>query len=509
MLIGGNPKFKITYATMPRNIGQDDEVVINFGDILQSMDLRGSVDEALPSLLDRETFTDVVIDSRSIIRGALFVALPGEHVDGHQFIDDAFRRGARGAIVRRDWAAGHMQTLDHSVAIVADADSLNLVQTDQSILFAVADPLTTLQRLSAAYRRRMPARVIGITGSVGKTSTKEVTAAILRQRLRTHFSGKSYNNEIGVPLTLLALQPEHEVAVIEMGTYGPGEIALLCDLAQPHIAIVTNVGVSHLERMKTPEVIAQAKGELVEALPSDGIAILNIDDHRVRAMAQRTQARSFFYGLDSRADLWADAIEGRGLHGIAFTAHYNGESYRLEAGLLGRHSVYTALPAIATGLLLGLDWDAIAAGLRDGGLRSRIQVVRGIHGTTILDDTYNASPASCKAALELLADIPGRHIAVFGDMAELGPVEEEGHRDVGRAAAEVVDRLLVVGPRARWIGEAAQDCRHGLEVTFARSNAEVAHVLRSELEPNDVVLVKGARVARTEEIVAALRAEGE
>jgi UDP-N-acetylmuramoyl-tripeptide--D-alanyl-D-alanine ligase len=257
--------------------------------------------------------------------------------------------------------------------------------------------------------------------------------------------------------------------------------------------------------MKTPEVIAQAKGELVAALPSDGAAILNSDDPLVRGMTARTRARPFLYGLDPAADLWADQIENRGLAGIAFTAHYNGAAYRLDVPLLGRHAVCIALPGIAVGLLLGLDWDAIRAGLCDSGVQSRIVVVRGINGATLLDDSYNAAPASCKAALDVLASVPGRRTAVFGDMAELGPVEEAGHREVGRAAVGIVDRLVVIGNKARWIGEEAQAQPQPPEVLFMRSNTAAVAALRPLLGAEDVVLVKGARVARTEEIVTALR----
>jgi UDP-N-acetylmuramoyl-tripeptide--D-alanyl-D-alanine ligase len=482
--------------------------VIEWTDIVASLEI-GSVTQALPSLHDRESFAGVAIDSRAVQRGDLFVALPGEHADGHRFVGDALRRGARGALVRRDWAADNLRGLDQDVAIIADLDSLALAHPDQAVVIAVDEPLATLQRLSAIHRRRMPAQVIGITGSVGKTSTKEVAAALLRQRLTTLASGKSYNNEIGVPMTLLRLESRHEVAVVEMGTYGPGEIALLCELARPRFGIVTNVGVSHLDRMKTQAVIAQAKGELVEALPPDGAAILNIDDPLVRAMAERTRARPFFYGLDSRADLWADAIEPQGLDGVAFTAHYGGESVRLHAPLLGRHAAYIALPAIAIALLLGLDWEAIAAGLRDPLITPRIRVVRGRNGATILDDSYNAAPASCKAALEVLGSLPGRRTAVFGEMAELGPVDESGHREVGEAAAGIVDRLVVIGDKARWIGEAAQATSPALEVRWVRTNTEAAALLRPELTPEDVVLVKGARVAETEQVVEALRADEE
>jgi UDP-N-acetylmuramoyl-tripeptide--D-alanyl-D-alanine ligase len=308
-----------------------------------------------------------------------------------------------------------------------------------------------------------------------------------------------------VPLTLLRLEPQHTAAVIEMGTYGPGEIALLCELAQPQYAIVTNVGVSHLDRMKTQEVIAQAKGELVEALPANGVAILNYDDTRVRAMAERTQAQPLFYGLDSRADLWADAIESHGLDGVSFTVHYRGDEHRLTVSLLGQHAVYIALPAIAVGLELGLSWEQIRTGLCDGGVQSRMVVVRGVKGSTILDDSYNAAPASCKAALDVLRTLTGRRTAVFGDMAELGPVEESGHREVGEAAVGIVERLVVVGDKARWIGEGALSKPYAPEVIFARTNHEAIELLRPSLTSQDVLLVKGARVARTEEIVNALR----
>ncbi len=477
--------------------------MIEAQDIWTSTVAQGGV-LAPPALLDRLRFRAAVVDSRQAQPGSLFVALPGEHADGHAFVQDAFARGASGALVRSAWAAEHAGRLG---ARIAGAGALP--DDTRPLLFGADDPLHALQRLSATHRRRMPAEVVGITGSVGKTGTKEVLASLLRQRLRTLHSGRSFNNEIGVPLTLLALEPAHQVAVIEMGTYGPGEIALLCELALPRWGIVTNVGASHLERMGTPENIALAKSELPQALPPDGAAILNADDARVRAMARRTEARVLFYGLGADAQLRASDVRGRGLDGIDFLVHWAGEARRLQTPLLGRHAVYLVLPAIAAGLLLGLDWDDIAAGLADRHAQPRIVAQPGVGGATILDDSYNASPASCKAALELLADVPGRRIAVFGDMAELGPIEEAGHREVGRAAAEVVDRLVVVGPRARWIGDEARAARPALRVDHVAANAEAATLLRPVLRPGDIVLVKGARVARTEEIVAALRDTGE
>jgi UDP-N-acetylmuramoyl-tripeptide--D-alanyl-D-alanine ligase len=459
--------------------------------------------------LSQVTFGGIAIDSRVVRPGDLFVALLGEHVDGHQFVRAALERGAQGALVRRSWLHEHASDWDADAAIVEAPELSSDVTGERPLVIAVDDPLATLQQLAHLHRRRMGAQVIGITGSVGKTSTKEAAAAVLRQHFKTLYSGKSYNNEIGVPLTLLRLEPEHEVAVVEMGTYGLGEIALLCQWAEPNIGIVTNVGVSHLERMGSPDVVAVAKRELIESLPSDGVAILNNDDPRVRAMAEHTDARCVFYGSTADSDIWADNIERRGLGGIAFDVHYRGETHRLETSLLGQHAIYIALPVIAAGLVLGMTWNAIAAGLRDEAMQRRISVVRGVNGATVLDDTYNASPASCQAALDLLADVPGRRVAVFGDMAELGPIEEEGHRSVGQAAAAVVDQLVVVGDKARWIGEAAQQRRALLPVVYANTNAEAAAALRPLLTSDTVILVKGARVARTEEIVDALRASEE
>jgi UDP-N-acetylmuramoyl-tripeptide--D-alanyl-D-alanine ligase len=286
----------------------------------------------------------------------------------------------------------------------------------------------------------------------------------------------------------------------------PGDIALLAQLARPNIGIVTNVGPSHMERMGSIEAVARTKSELVQALPANGWAILNIDDPRVRAMADVTAARPFFYGLDPAADLWADAIEGRGLAGISFRAHHAGETVTLNLPLLGRHSVHTALAATSAGLLLGLGWDAIVDGLRDEQAQLRLLAVPGIGGATIIDDSYNASPASSLAALSLLTDLDGRKIAVLGDMLELGTVEEESHRQVGRRVAEVADLLVTVGPRAQWIADEAH--RSGMDrrqiAQFTKNHDAIAH-LSGALQPGDYVLVKGSRGVAMDAIVTALQ----
>ena len=449
----------------------------------------GSVNLTLPPVLETLQFDDVVIDSREVEPGDLFVALPGERTDGHQFVGAAFKQGAVAALVRRDWDPDEGASIAHGPLIRVD------------------DPLETLQVLAARHRARFELPVIGITGSVGKTSTKESVAAVLRQKYATLSSVKSFNNEIGVPLTLLRLRPEHQAAVLEIGTYGPGEIAHLCALARPNIGIITNVGPSHLERMGTLDTVARAKSELPAALPPDGLALLNGDDPRVHAMHRVTKARTLFFGLGPGNDLRAEAVTSRGLEGLAFTLHAEGEQHRIESPLMGRHNIYTVLAAIGAARALQMDWDTIQAGLNDTSAQTRLIRRRAFNGATVLDDTYNASPASCQAALDLLAELSGRHVAVFGDMAELGPQEVEGHRAVGVAAAPVVELLVVVGAKARLTGEAALRTVNPPEVLFTTSNAEASALLRGRIRPGDVVLVKGARVAATEEIVAALQVD--
>src|SRR5262249_42957595 len=281
----------------------------------------------------------------------------------------------RGALLRRERVEG--LALDRPGALIDPISGAGLAEAapDAALLLAVEDPLAALQRLGGYHRGFVGPKGSGITGGGGQDPPTGGEAAVWRRRYRTLKNPRSFNTEATLPIALLQLTADHEVAVLEMGTFGPGEITLLTQLARPHIGIVTNVGPSHMERMGSIEVIAQAKSELVQALPGDGYAILNIDDPRVRAMAGQTAARPFFYGLDPSADLWADAIESRGLEGIAFRAHHSGESVVLKLPLLGRHSVHTALAATAAGLLLGLGWDVIVAGLRDESAQLRLLAV--------------------------------------------------------------------------------------------------------------------------------------
>jgi UDP-N-acetylmuramoyl-tripeptide--D-alanyl-D-alanine ligase len=340
---------------------------------------------------------------------------------------------------------------------------------------------------------------------VGKTSTKEVTAAVLSRRFRTLKSQRSFNSEVTLPTSLLRLTPDHEVAVLEMGMWAPGEIRFLAQLARPQVGMVTNVGPSHLERLGSIDAIMHAKAELPESLPADGRCILNADDPRVAAMAERTAARVLTYGVHSNADLRADAITTYGLEGIGLQMHYAGETIDLRLPLIGRHSVYLALSAAACGLALGMEWPAIAEGLADPTAQPRLRVLPGIRQTTLIDDSYNAAPISVRAALDLLADLPGRRVAVLGDMLELGAAEEAGHREVGTHAAQVVQVLVTVGERSRWIAEAAQAAGMSAAAICAVANqTQAVDALNELLEPGDIVLVKGSRGMELERMVAAL-----
>jgi len=335
---------------------------------------------------------------------------------------------------------------------------------------------------------------------------------VVKQRFCTLKSEGNYNNEIGLPLTLLHLTARHERSVLEMGMYALGEIAQLAAIALPQVGVVTNVGPIHLERLGSMERIAQAKAELPQALPpadEGGVAVLNFDDERVRAMAAQTEARVFTYGLTPEADLWADGIQSEGLRGIHFRFHHGPETIHARLPLLGRHSVHSALVATAVGLVEGLSWEEILTGLRDQSVQLRLVAVPGPDDSTLLDDTYNSSPVSCIAALNLLSEIQGRKIAVLGDMYELGQYAEEGHKLVGRRARDVVDLLITVGSLGRLIGEEA--LKAGMEpdkVYMVDSNSQAIELVRQLVQPGppgDRILVKGSRGMAMEEIVAALQ----
>ncbi len=469
----------------------------------------GTVVEALTGqefpFLD-QVVTDGAINSRLAIPGSLFVALPGERTDGHEHVGAALERGALAALVERD-LEGPWTTLDLSTPPSEEQARA----ARPPLCIRVPSTLAALQAIAGHWRAKLNLRVIGITGSVGKSSSKELAAEVLEGNYRTLRNPGNQNNEIGLPLSMLRLTEMHQRAVLEMGFYVPGEIALLCRLARPHVGVITNISAVHLERAGSMQAIVDGKAELVESLPPapEGVAILNADDERVLAMADRTRARVFTYGFAAAADLRASDDEGLGLEGIRFILHHAGESFHVHVPLLGRHSVHTVLRAAAVALVEGMPWDAILDGLRNTQSQLRLVAVQGPHGALLLDDTYNAAPTSVIAALNLLAELEGRRIAVLGDMLELGEFEERGHRMVGARAAEVAAELVTVGERARWIAdEAARAGLGAARISAVPDSAAATELLRGRIGEGDVVLVKGSRGMHMDAIIAGLEESG-
>lgn len=440
-------------------------------------------------------FRAVVIDSRQVTPGSLFFALPGAATDGHAFIAQAAGSGAACAVVREEWLAARP---------AGEAAPLPLV--------AVPETLAALQRLAAWWRSLFPVPLVGVTGSVGKTSTKELIATVLATRYRVLRNPGNLNAITGLPLALLGLTPAVQVAVVEMGLYDAGDIARMVEIARPTIGVVTNVGVSHLERLGSREALIVNKGDLVAGLPRDGDAILNGDDENVRGMRARTTARITTYGLGPGNDIRASDVESEGLSGIAFRLVLPGQRpVRVKVPLLGRHSVHTALAAAAVARACGLALDETLNGLQGEQTQLRLYTVPGPNGATLIDDTYNSSPQSTLAALNLLEELDApRRVAILADMLELGAYEAEGHTLVGQRAAAVVGRLYTVGDRARATAEAAVMAgMHPDEVIAVSADGKQALVeqLRADLRPGDVVLIKGSRGMHMEELVDALRAE--
>jgi len=424
------------------------------------------------------SITGASVDSRRVTPGSIYVALAGERVDGHRFVTDALRAGAAAALVERP------------VELPADLDAPIVI---------VPDALHALQELAAWWRSRHAARVVGITGSTGKTIAKEIVADVLSRGLVTLRNEGNLNSETGLPMTLLRLEPQHEVAVLEMSMYTPGEIARLAEIARPEVGVVLAVHPAHLERAGSIDRIAQAKAELPASLPADGLAVLNADDGRVAAMRAVTRAEVRTFGLGPAADVRADAVASLGLAGTEFTIHAPWGSRRVTSATPGRHLVPHALAAAAVAERLGIGLDDVAEALAVGSrAEHRMSVAEAASGATLVDDTYNASPVSVGAALDFLAETPlpdgRRRIAVLGDMLELGPDEERLHREIGAHAARSADAVVAVGERGRWLAEGAR-AAGAAHVATANDAEEAASVLERELSPSvgDLVLLKASR----------------
>ena len=419
-------------------------------------------------------------DSRTLKRGELFVALRGENFDGHKFVEAAVKTGAVGAIVDLGWKGK---------------------VPDNFTVIRVEDTLQAYQTVAANYRKSLPLRVLAITGSNGKTSTKDFAAAVLGRRFRVTKTQGNFNNHVGLPRTMLEATSQDEVAVWEIGMNHPGEVAALAKIAAPDAALITNIGIAHIEFMGSREAIAAEKGALAEAIGPQGSIILNADDPFSKNIATRTHAKVIFAGTTAGTIRAGEITQSA--HGSDFTILEGAHRCRAQLPVPGLHMVQNAMLAVAAGRLFGLSLEEAAAGLVAAPLaKARLQI-RQIGGVQFIDDSYNANPDSMKAALRTLVelDADGKRIAVLGEMRELGKESARGHREVGETAAELgVDQLIAIGDMGAAIAEAAQEA--GLEKTAAvGSISEAAEMLTEITAPGDLVLIKGSRTARTERVL--------
>ena len=450
---------------------------IQLGEIIQWTDaeLVGMLDRSISPL-------GVSTDSRSLAAGELFIALRGEHFDGHAYVEAAFKRGACAAIVER----GYYEALAEGTGP----------------LLVVESPLAALGKIAAQYRARFDIPVIGITGSAGKTTTKEMVAAVLSQRYNVLKTVGSENNEIGVPRTLLQLSSQHEVVVLELAARQEGDIRYLCSIAQPTMGVLLNIGTAHLEFFGSVEGVAKAKGELLEYLDESLTALINADDRVVCREVQRTKGRLRTFGFRCESKFRGEGLildqEGCG--------HFLLHNYSIDLQIPGKHNAYNALAAAAVGEELGVTPSQIQQALFSFRPVYRRSEVTRTNDIIIINDSYNANPSSMAAALDLLAAMAtngGRKVALLGDMLELGKQSSQLHADVGRRAAEVVDILLAVGPQSQHMVEAAR----AVGLTRARhftDREEVVSHLSSELRANDVFLVKASQGMELWEVIEQL-----
>jgi UDP-N-acetylmuramoyl-tripeptide--D-alanyl-D-alanine ligase len=433
-------------------------------------------------------FTGVTNDSRVTKPGELFVALttpPGyapEVRDGHDFINDAVAHGATGVILRNE----EIRLPDHVWAFVVD------------------DTMHAIGELGRAWRSRFDVRAVAVTGNVGKTTTKELTAAVLEGCGHTVLkSPKNFNDQIGLAMTLFQLNESYDRVVVEVGMFELGEIRRLCQIVQPRIGVVLNVGPTHLARLGSMQAIAAAKLEAVQDLPASGCAILNADDPWVAAMASKTRARVLTFGMHPEADIRATEIKSQGLAGVEFTLGCFGRSLRVKSRVPGAALVPNALAAVAVAVADDAGVEEAAEALTNAQVQPRLQAKIAASGATILDDTYNANPASMKAALNVLHEMTGRRSALLGDMLDLGSAEVDGHRLVGEHAAQIVDALFTIGPRGEKIAAAAR-AAGARTVRHFNTKEEAVEELRANLGPGDVLLIKASRGMALGAVVAEL-----
>lgn len=431
----------------------------------------------------------VVIDSRQVESGYLFVAIPGEKVDGHKFIPDVFAKGA--------------------AAVLSEQQ----LEDPAGPYILVESTTKALRDLAEYYRKSLDIKVVGITGSVGKTSTKEMIASVLSEKYRVLKTEGNYNNEIGLPLTIFKIRAEHEVAVLEMGISEFGEMHRLATMANPDICVITNIGLCHLENLKTRDGILKAKTESFAHLKKDGIAILNGDDDRLSTIRQVGDKEPVFYGMeekmeyreDAKKSVYATGVENLGLYGMQARIHTPEGERDVRIPIPGEHNVYNALAATAVGLSLGLSLDQISSGILKAKTIGGRTNLLNTGSMTVIDDCYNANPVSMKASIDVLATAEGRKIAVLGDMGELGENEKKLHYEVGEyLAKKEIDVLFCAGELSEEIAKAAQKESKTCEVYYFKTRDALLEQLLPFLKKGDTVLVKASHFMEYPKIVKAL-----
>ena len=431
--------------------------------------------------------TGVSIDSRAVNKGDLFVALAGEQTDGHNYLAQALEQGAAGVVISREDA-------------IAEYGLQNYILAEDGAVF--------LQTLAHWLRQNTIIPVIGVTGSTGKTSTKDFLAAVLAPLGDVVVTKGNHNNELGMPLTICRLEEDTKAMVVEMGMRGLGQIDFLCNIAKPKYGLITNIGKTHCELLGSQENIAQAKCELLAHIPSDGVIALNSSDRALIApWLDICKGRIVWYdatGRDKNAEYRAENIIQHAA-GITYELHAGDHSEKIHLAVHGVHNVSNSMAAIAIAREVGVDWKSIVSALAQAKLTGmRLDITKNADGVTVINDAYNANPDSMKSAISVLMNQEGsRKIAVLGDMYELGKYEEQSHREVGNeAAVQHVDYLIAVGQLGALIGESAQMA--GCRVDFAKDNAEASSLLRQYIKTGDAVLVKGSRGMKMEQIVQSL-----
>ena len=436
-----------------------------------------------------KVFRGVSINSRTIEKEELFVCIQGEKFDGHKFLGEAINKGAAGIILSDP---GYL-----SEDIINEGNSLFVIQSQNT--------LRALQDLASYQRARFPFQVVAVTGTNGKSTTKEMIASIIETKYKTLKTQGNLNNHIGLPLTLLARKPEHEVGVLEMGMSAAGEIKRLTEIAKPDIGVITNISAGHLEQLKTVKDIQAAKGELFDSLSEEGTAIVNADDPLVLELAKSLRVKKITYGIEQSADIQASNIQNRGSQGFTFTAKIFSQTISVNLSQIGYCNIYNSLAALAAGHSLGISGKDMNRGLEN--YQQIPQRNEQIHyeGVTLINDSYNANPQSMREALKTLSefDTQGKRFLIIGDMLELGPLSESAHHELGQEVIlSNVDHLVTVGPLASLAAESAKKSpRHPLRIGKFNTHAEAVNYLLRNVEKGDCLLIKGSRGAKMENVI--------